>query len=193
MLSPLQICGWLWTIWGLVWLIWALQSKKTAQRESPVSRFSYILLIWAGLYLAFFTRRLDGPWTHQSLPYHPWLGWLGIAITAAGLAFAVRARAFLGSNWSGDVTIKVGHELIRTGPYRLVRHPIYTGVLLAFLGTALAHDQLRDLVGLVLIWLAFTIKRLKEERFMRQTFGSQYDDYARSTGAIFPLPLRRSS
>ncbi len=77
----------------------------------------------------------------------PWL-WIGTALVAAGLGFAVAARAYLGRNWSGTVTLKQGHELIRTGPYRLVRHPIYTGMLLAFVGTAMARGRVRGLVAL---------------------------------------------
>jgi protein-S-isoprenylcysteine O-methyltransferase Ste14 len=73
-----------------------------------------------------------------------------------------------------------------------VRHPIYTGILVALIGTAIARDQWRGVVAIVLLWVSFTIKRLKEEQFMRQTFGAQYTDYSRSTGAIFPALFRDS-
>ena len=192
MASPIQICGWLWTIWLAIWLIWAFQSKKTSQKESFLSRLSYGLLVWAALILFFYRGPLPGWLNAPVIAYRSWFGGLAITITALGFAFTLWARAYLGSNWSGNVTIKVGHELIRTGPYRLVRHPIYTGIIVASIGTALAYDRWRCIVALPLLWLAFTVKRLKEERFMRQTFGNQYDDYARTTGAIFPLPLRRS-
>jgi protein-S-isoprenylcysteine O-methyltransferase Ste14 len=187
--SPIQLCGFLWTLWLVVWLLWAFQSRRTRLREGIASQIAYRIPILIGVWLIFYARWFGSFWTAPVIPYHPWLGWLAIAITLFGLAFAIWARAYLGSNWSGAVTIKVGHELIRTGPYRLVRHPIYTGVILAMAGTALAYNQWRALAAVPLFWLAFTIKRLKEEQFMRLTFGPQYNDYARTTGAIFPLKL----
>ena len=191
-MNAIQICGWLWTIWLVIWLAWAFQSKKTSQKESFLSRLSYGLLVWTALVLFFYRGPLPGWLNVPVVPYRSWFGPLAIAVTALGFAFTLWARAYLGSNWSGNVTIKVGHELIRTGPYRLVRHPIYTGIIVASIGTAIAYDRWRCIVALPLLWLAFTVKRLKEEQFMRQTFGPQYDDYARTTGAIFPISLRRS-
>jgi protein-S-isoprenylcysteine O-methyltransferase Ste14 len=186
-----SVCGYLWTAWLAIWLIWAFQSKQTRQRESLGSRLSYTFFVWGAMVLMFFPRRLD-PWWHADLlPYSAWMGWLGVAITAIGFCFTFWARFTLGSNWSGSVTIKMDHKLIRSGPYRWVRHPIYTGMIVALAGTALACDQRRAIASVLLLWISFTIKRLKEEQFMRQIFGSQYIEYSRTTGAIFPNPLRR--
>jgi protein-S-isoprenylcysteine O-methyltransferase Ste14 len=186
------ICGYLWLVWWLAWLVWAFQSKKTRQRESIASRLTYTFIAWLAMYTLLSARGL-GSWLRLDvLPYHAWMGWLGVAITALGFVLTLWARFTLGSNWSGTVTIKVDHELIRTGPYRYVRHPIYTGIIIALAGTALARNQWRGVVAVLLLWIAFTIKRLKEEQFMRQTFGAQYTDYAHTTGAIFPLLLRRN-
>jgi protein-S-isoprenylcysteine O-methyltransferase Ste14 len=80
----------------------------------------------------------------------------------------------------------VNHELVRTGPYRFVRHPIYSGIVLAMLGTALDRRQVRGFVATALFYFGFTIKRRIEDEYMRSTFGSEYDDYMRSTGALFP-------
>ncbi|MGA1980991.1 MAG: isoprenylcysteine carboxylmethyltransferase family protein [Acidobacteriaceae bacterium] len=190
--TPLTICGYLWIAWYAVWIAWAFQSKKTQQRESIASRLSYTFPLMVAVWLLFFAHRL-GPWWHHTVfPATTLIGWFAVALTALGFALTLWARYILGGNWSGNVTIKVAHELIRTGPYRFVRHPIYTGITLASIGTAIALDQWRGVVAVVLLWLSFTIKRLKEEEFMRQTFGDQYTDYARTTGAIFPMPLRRN-
>jgi protein-S-isoprenylcysteine O-methyltransferase Ste14 len=185
------ICGYLWIAWWLVWVALAFGSKKTQQRESAASRLAYTLVAWLAMYIMLSARGL-GSWLRTDvLPYHAWMGWLGIALTALGFALTFWARAILGRNWSGNVTIKVDHELIRTGPYRYVRHPIYTGIILALIGTAIARDQWRGVVAVPLLWASFTVKRLKEEQFMRQTFGAQYVDYSQTTGAIFPsLPHR---
>jgi protein-S-isoprenylcysteine O-methyltransferase Ste14 len=119
------------------------------------------------------------------------MSWCAVVLAALGFALTLWARYVLGSNWSGNVTIKVGHELIRTGPYSFVRHPIYSGIILAAAGTTIALDQTSGLIALALLWLGFNIKRLKEEQFMRQTFGAQYSEYSQTTGAIFPSLMRR--
>ena len=111
---------------------------------------------------------------------------LGIAITAAGLLFTIWARTYLGRNWSGTVTVKVGHQLIRSGPYRWVRHPIYSGLILATIGTAIVRGQVRGIVAVVLLWIGFVMKSRIEERVMAATFGPEYEEYSRTTGAIVP-------
>ena len=100
----------------------------------------------------------------------------GSAATIAGLLFAVWARERLVSNWSSSVTIEQGHELITTGPYALVRHPTYTGILTGFLGTAIALSQVRGVISFVLIFLVFWAKLRKEEEWMRSQFGEMYAD-----------------
>ena len=190
-MSALAICGLVWTVWWLSWVALAFQTKKTLQRESLASRLSYTVFAFAAVWFLFLSRHLRGSWGTAVLPDWPWIRWLGVGITLLGFAVTYWARWTLGRNWSGNVTVKVGHELIRTGPYRLVRHPIYTGIMIAAAGTAIALNQRRGIIAFVLLWISFTLKRLKEEEFMRQTFGAQYVEYARTTGAIFPLLPRR--
>lgn len=192
-MNAYSICGYLWIVWYALWIAWAFQSKKTRERESIGSRLSYTLILFAAVWIGFFGRRFSGWWDSDIFPAAAWAGWLGVAVTALGFAITFWARFILGSNWSGTVTIKVDHELIRTGPYQFVRHPIYSGIMVAAIGTVIAQDHWRGVVALVLLWLGFTVKRLKEEQFMRQTFGAQYIDYARTTGAIFPRLVRRGS
>ena len=181
-----QICEYLWVGFGVVWILWAIRSKPVQRRESVSSRLAYSVVTIAGFY-AMFGRRVPGVWLHAVLlSSTPWTEITGVAVTAAGLGFAIWARAYLGGNWSGAVTVKVGHELIRTGPYRWVRHPIYSGFLLGLLGTALVSGQVRGLVAVVLVYAGFKIKSRLEERVMRGVFGTQYDEYSRTTGAIIP-------
>jgi len=120
------------------------------------------------------------------MPRTPLIQSAGILLTAAGIAFAIWARFYLGQNWSSAVSIKVGHQLIRTGPYQWVRHPIYSGLLVALLGTALARGKMISLVALPLFFLGFWIKSRMEEQFMRKTFCQKYADYSQSTGALVP-------
>jgi protein-S-isoprenylcysteine O-methyltransferase Ste14 len=93
---------------------------------------------------------------------------------------------YLGTNWSGTVTIKQDHELITGGPYRFVRHPIYSGLLLAFIGTALARGEWRGVLAVALTFVAFWRKLRIEEQWMRQQFGVAYEEYARRVAALAP-------
>ena len=184
------ISGYLWAGFLVVWSLWAIWTKPTERRESAGSRFSYTLFVLAGFYLLF-ARRVGLSWLNRPiLPPAGWVTALAVAMTAAGLLFAIWARAHLGGNWSGTVTMKVGHELVRSGPYRWVRHPIYSGIFLAVLGMALERRQLRGLVALALIYAGFFRKIRKEEQFMHTLFGPGYDEYRRTTGALIPRPPR---
>jgi protein-S-isoprenylcysteine O-methyltransferase Ste14 len=110
-------------------------------------------------------------------------------VTIAGLLFAIWAREHLGRNWSHSVTIKQGHELITTGPYTVVRHPIYTGILTGFLGMAIAISQVRGFIAFVLVCLALWIKLRIEEQWMGSQFGEAYATYAHQTAALVPYLL----
>jgi protein-S-isoprenylcysteine O-methyltransferase Ste14 len=120
-------------------------------------------------------------WPAGLLPF-----WLGAAVTFAGLLFAIWAREYLGSNWSRSATIKQDHELIDTGPYAVVRHPIYTGILAGFRGMAIAISQVRGFIVLVLIFVAFWMKLRMEEQWMRSQSGEAYAAYAYRTAALVP-------
>jgi protein-S-isoprenylcysteine O-methyltransferase Ste14 len=112
---------------------------------------------------------------------------VGAIIQAAFIFLAVSARRHLGRNWSAAVRIGVDHELIRTGPYRFLRHPIYTAMLGMFLGTAISSGQYHALLGLTILVLAYLRKTRLEEHILHQTFGAEYDAYQRDTWALVPF------
>ena len=120
------------------------------------------------------------------LPDAAAIEWIGAALTLAGLAFAVWARFYLGRNWSGSVTVKQGHQLIRSGPYAMVRHPMYSGLTLAVLGAAIAIGQVKGLAGFLIVLLAWKQKSLIEERFMIEQFGAEYQRYRREVKWLIP-------
>jgi protein-S-isoprenylcysteine O-methyltransferase Ste14 len=187
-MSGMSMCGYLWIAFAVVWSVWALRTKRTQVRESLGSRFTYMVATVAAFY-AMFSGDVPLGWMHvRVIPRGPWIEALGIALTVAGMAFAIWARAYLGGNWSSNVTVKVDHQLVRTGPYRWVRHPIYSGLIMATIGTALNRGQVRGLAAVVLLWVGFTIKSRIEERFMAATFGPEYEQYKGSTGAMVPRP-----
>jgi len=182
-MNAMRICSFLWM---LVWLGAWLRTKKTKERVDFGSRLRYGAPVVLAFYLLF-GENIPLRWLEMPvIPYYVPLEISAVALTALGIVFAIWARFYIGENWSSAVTIKVGHQLIRTGPYALVRHPIYSGLLLAMIGTALARREPRGLLAFVLLWLGFWIKSRMEEGFMRKTFGSEYEEYSRSTGALIP-------
>ena len=175
-----------WIVFFVYWQIRAANTKTTQRLEPAASRILrlFIFLIAMVLLLPI---HIPLPWLYLPLwPVGLWPFWLGAAVTIAGLLFAVWAREHLGSNWSRSVTIKQGHELITTGPYAVVRHPIYTGILTGLLGTAIALSQVRGFIVLVLFFIAFWIKLRMEEQWMRSQFGETYATYAHQTAALVP-------
>jgi protein-S-isoprenylcysteine O-methyltransferase Ste14 len=178
-----------WIAFLLYWQIKATDTKTTQRLEPAASRILRVLIFLIAIVLLS-TTRIPLRWLYLPLwPSGSWPFWLGAALTVAGILFAVWAREHLGRNWSRSVTIKQGHELITTGPYAAVRHPIYTGILTGFLGMAIAISQVRGFIVFVLIFLAFWIKLRMEEKWMRSQFGETYATYARQTAALVPYLL----
>lgn len=184
--SPHKCIDALWMLFALYWLVSALKRKKTKQRETVVQRLGYVLPLVVAFYL------LSQPGAHfgwlgaRFVPYSPAVEWIGVLLTAAGVGVAFWARWHLGANWSGTVTLKEEHELIRTGPYRAIRHPIYTGILVALLGTAVANGEVRALLAVGVAWISFYIKARREESFLAQEFGTGFAEHLRHTGMFLP-------
>ena len=167
-------------------------SKPCADAKLIWSRFAHIgpMLVGAVLLGA---HHLPSHWLNERFLPRSWTGyWIGLVLLAAGLAFAVWARRHLGGNWSGSVTLKEDHELIRSGPYRFMRHPIYSGLLLALLGTAIVIGQWRALIALAFIVVSLLIKMRTEERFMIETFGDDYVRYRAEVPALIPRLVARA-
>jgi protein-S-isoprenylcysteine O-methyltransferase Ste14 len=183
----------LWLAWLLYWLISAFGTKIAQRRESAASRISYVVPLLLGAWLIVSPRLHWGWLSEQLLPRWPLRHALAALLVALGLGFTVWARVHLGRNWSASVTLKEGHELIRSGPYAWVRHPIYTGLLLAFLGSALACGEPRALLGLGLVLFSFARKLRVEERFMRERFPGQYQRYSEEVPALVPFTAARRS
>jgi protein-S-isoprenylcysteine O-methyltransferase Ste14 len=161
-----------------------------AKAQSGVSRLAEIVPLVLAALLLFGSRSLPYGLDLQVLPGNSGIQWTGLLLTFAGAILAIFARLFLGSNWSGRVTIKQGHELIRQGPYAIVRHPIYSGLLLSVMGSAIAFGQLRHLLAIPLTMLGWWIKIRQEEQLLGQEFGEQYAAYRREVrGAIIPYIL----
>ena len=182
----MRTCSWLWMLVGLVWLVLAMRKKEIQERAGVGLRLAYGLPVLAGFYLLFSNRAPIPRLETRLISPNSLIDALGIALTAVGVAVAIWARLYIGDNWSSAAAVKVNHELIRTGPYAWVRHPIYSGLLLAAIGTSLVRDEVRGVLALPILWSGFWIKSRIEEQFMLKTFGPAYAEYSRSTGALIP-------
>jgi len=177
----------IWIAFLLYWQVKSADTKSNQRLEPAGSRLLRALTFLVAIVLLS-TNRIPVPWLYRPLwPQGVWPFWIGAAVNIAGLLFAIWAREHLGSNWSRSVTIKQGHELISSGPYGVVRHPIYTGILTGFVGTLIALSQVRGLIAFVLIFLVLWAKFRMEEKWMRAEFGETYAAYARKTAALVPF------
>jgi protein-S-isoprenylcysteine O-methyltransferase Ste14 len=159
---------------------------QSERREPAAERIVYMALMGSAYVLVLNEPFSIGWFGKRFVPDAPWIGATGVAIAAAGIALAIWARRHLGQNWSATVTLKEGHELIRTGPYGRIRHPIYTGMLVAFAGTALALGEYRGLLGFAIATCTLFAKAKKEERYLVQEFGDRFQEHIRHTGMFLP-------
>jgi len=178
-----------WIATGLVWAAAAVAVKRAVRREAAGSRIGHLVTMAVAFGSVFSPALRYGPLAWRAVPASPAAEWTGLAMTAAGAALAIWARVYLGGNWSAIVALKQGHTLVRTGPYRLVRHPIYAGLLLAMLGSAIAYGHLGGLLGVVVAFAAFLAKARLEECFLLYKFGEGYEDYRRKVRTLIPFVL----
>ncbi len=186
MIPTQTILAWLWAVLGVYWLISALGTKKTEVNEAPASRLPRLILLCLMFTMLLTDRLRVGPLASRFVPESLWLRWTGIALTVAGLALCAWARHHLGAYWSDKVALKVDHQLIRSGPYTFLRHPIYSGVLLGVVGTALAIGEWRGLVVLVVMAANYWVKAGREESILSSKFGEAFTEYKRQAGFLLP-------
>jgi protein-S-isoprenylcysteine O-methyltransferase len=124
---------------------------------------------------------------YQVIPVGNLSGIAGALIGISGVSFAIWARKTLGENWSAKITLKKEHELIQSGPYKIVRHPIYTGFELMVLGPAIVFGELKGFIALGIIFTSHLLKIMKEEKLMRQQFPGQYADYSKRVKRLIPF------
>ena len=175
-----------WIVFVVYWAVGALKTQRTERKESFASRYGILFVEIAGFVLLFSDEAGIGILGHRGIPRTYALGVTGVALTWAGVALALWARWHLGQYWSARITIKEDHKLIRTGPYARLRYPIYSGLDLAAIGSALAIDQWRCVVGVCLIILGYWIKARREEGMLTTQFGADFQEHCRYTGFLFP-------
>jgi protein-S-isoprenylcysteine O-methyltransferase Ste14 len=176
----------LWAAWLLYWIVRAWGVRRNERGETSGQRLKTSLVLAGGAFLIFARDTPLGVLDHRFAPNSEVLRALGLVMELAGLLFSVWARVHLGKFWSARVTLKQGHELIQSGPYARVRHPIYSGIGLAMLGTALFSGEWRALVGAMIFIVGHWLKSRREEALLISQFGSFYEDYRSRTGSLLP-------
>ena len=181
-----DIVGPMWLAIFIIWAISGLTVKDTVRSKSDARAR---LLVW-GVMLAWFLlfdqNFRPGILAKRFIPMGPAAAYTGLALTVAGLGFALWARIAIGRNWGGAITVQEGHKVIRNGPYAVVRHPIYAGFMLATLGTAIVFGQVAGLISTALVVLCWGYKGRLEEHFLIEQFGPEYEQYRRDVKALIP-------
>jgi protein-S-isoprenylcysteine O-methyltransferase Ste14 len=157
-----------------------------ARPEPAGTLFFRIVIMAAASWLLFSTQERLGTLDGHFVPFDERIILAGVLITWAGVLFAIWARYHLGRFWSSTVALREGHQLIRSGPYAKIRHPIYTGMLSAALGTALAFGRIGGLLAFALMLAGFAAKSRQEEKLLDAQFGPEFEEHRRHTGFFLP-------
>jgi protein-S-isoprenylcysteine O-methyltransferase Ste14 len=182
----LDVLRYIWTAFGLYWVAAGARSKAAQTHEPHLYRFVRLGILAVVFLLLFWDRTSFGILGQRFLPNSPAISYFGFTAAIVGLAVAFWARIHLGQYWSDKVILKVDHQLIRTGPYACMRHPIYSGVLLGVLGTALVQGKWRGLLAFVLLLTNYAIKAKKEEQILTARFSDEFREHQRHAGFLLP-------
>jgi protein-S-isoprenylcysteine O-methyltransferase Ste14 len=184
--SGMRLAVILWLVFAIYWSIAAKDKGRSRNSESFWSRQVHLVLVNVAALLLLL--RVPGL-TARFLPASVVVSVFGLSIDACSLLLAVWARRHLGSNWSGEVRIAENHQLVRSGPYRMLRHPIYTAALGMYFGTAIVSGEVHSLLALILVILAYWRKIHLEELVLGDALGAEYEHYRRHTSALLPWLL----
>jgi protein-S-isoprenylcysteine O-methyltransferase Ste14 len=193
LVSPYSVIMLLWLAWAVSWFAAAMWSARTVKRPAIGPEIFYRVITVAGVLLIFAGRPGNPVYAFRFWHIGEAGAWALVSVTAFSFAFAWWARIHLGRLWSGFVTKKEGHRIVDTGPYAIVRHPIYTAIITAALCLAILRGDAFALGGFVLVTLGFWIKARFEENFLRQELGAEaYDAYAKRVPMLVPLGPKSS-
>jgi protein-S-isoprenylcysteine O-methyltransferase Ste14 len=176
-----------WGVFYVYWLASAFATKRTAAKESFISSQAYRIPVGLAAMVLVYAAQMPKPLSAVAFPATTLVGVLVIACSTAGLATCLWARTILGRNWSSVVMVKVGHELVQAGPYRFVRHPIYTGIILMFAAIVLLVGRVAGILAFGLFVYSFLLKLRREERLMLKQFPTTYPEYIKRTKLLVPF------
>lgn len=175
-----------WEVFFIYWLVRALKGKVIAEKQTRLSALCHRVPVCLGGILLLF-QHLPPPLNRSLISHTLAIQIIGAVVCVLGLFITIWARRTLAGNWSSDVTFKQGHELIKAGPYRFVRHPIYTGMLAMCLGTAINMTLLRAWLAVLVMFFGFWIKIRQEEKLLLRHFPDAYPSYRKEVKALVPF------
>jgi len=184
-----HIISLMWGGLGVYWAVSARFAKPAAWQQSTRSRAAALAILGAGFTLLFSSSTHVGALAQRLTVDTSLTRATAFLLSAAGLTFAVWARSQLGRNWSGAATLKHDHDLVARGPYRVVRHPIYAGGIVAAFGTALSMGDVGAFAGAALVTVAWLAKIRVEESMLVSAFGERYIAYTRDVPTLIPFLL----
>jgi protein-S-isoprenylcysteine O-methyltransferase Ste14 len=175
-----------WIVFVVYWIIGAMKTRATRDKEPFTSRSAVLLIEMLGYLLVFSDSAGIGILGTRFIPRAMASAVLGVVFTWSGIGLAVWARYHLAEYWSARITIKEDHQLIRTGPYSHLRHPIYSGLILATIGSALVIDKGRCVLGVCLVTVGYCFKASGEETMLARQFGEAFREHQKHAGFLIP-------
>ena len=185
--APAKLVVSCWVVFFVFWFVSAFSVKRAKLKQPLIHRLLYLVIALVAV-LTLKGSVLAIPWNRAVLPRTIGMSIFAASLVLLGLVIAIWARVTLGGNWSARVTLKENHELIQRGPYRIVRHPIYSGLLVMILGTAILAGQASGFFALFICFLGFWIKSRQEEKLLTRHLPG-YEEYKAHTKALIPFLL----
>lgn len=182
----LRLLGWIWVTFGVYWIAAARRGHAEKTSESPFYRTLRLSILLLTFLLLFAKWTAVGVLGRNFFSVNSAIAYLGFALAIAGMAIAIWARVHLGKYWSDKVVLKVDHQLIRTGPYACMRHPIYSGVLLGVAGTALLLNRWRGILAFAILLTNYAIKARREDQILAGAFSESFSEHKHSAGFLLP-------
>jgi protein-S-isoprenylcysteine O-methyltransferase Ste14 len=190
-LHALHILAWIWAAFGVCWFASARRATSARTQESRVYRLVRLLILALVFILLFADWAGVGPLAWPFVRERAAVIYSGFVLALLGLALAMWARIHLGQYWSDRVVLKVDHQLVRTGPYAWIRHPIYSGVLLGVAGTAVVLGEWRGVLAFVILLVNYCIKAGREDRLLAEAFPDQFAEHKSHAGFLLPNFIRK--
>jgi len=178
------ICFWL--VSELYWAFHSRGNKETVHQQRTFVRTFALIVIYFAFALIYIPALSVGVFALRAVPRNDFFGIVGVVLCGSGISFSIWSRKTLGKNWSGPATLKKDHDLIRNGPYAIVRHPIYFGSLVSLTGSAATTAELRGFIGVFLVFYAL-LKKIEEEEALLETHFKEYTEYCTHVKRLIPF------